>query len=67
MAQKVLRQGYKVDKHGVQRWYKDDFMHNERGPAAIFPDGRVAYYLNGTRLSRKAFAQYLLTTTKRKK
>ena len=66
MIKKTLRQGFIVDKHGVQRWYKDDFMHNLNGPAAVFPDGRVAYYINGTRIPRKIFGQMLARARKKK-
>jgi hypothetical protein len=62
-----LRNGYSVDHNGVQRWHKNNMMHNIYGPAAIFPDGRVAYYIEGQRLTRKAFAQHLLKMNKKKK
>lgn len=55
----LLRNGFMKTEDGVWRHFKDGFMHNIDGPAAFYPNGQVAYYINGHRLSRKAFAAHL--------
>lgn len=32
---------------GTQRWFKDDKLHREDGPAVICGNGYKAYYING--------------------
>ena len=32
---------------GVKRWYKDDQLHREDGPAVEWPDGDTDWWLNG--------------------
>jgi len=36
----------KVDDYGTKRWYLDDKLHREDGPAVEYTDGRT-WYLNG--------------------
>ena len=35
-----------VDDYGTKRWYLDDKLHREDGPAVEYTDGRT-WYLNG--------------------
>ena len=32
--------------YGCQEWYKDDMLHRECGPAAIFENGHTEWYKN---------------------
>ena len=33
--------------NGFKAWFKHNKLHNETGPAAIYPDGKKDYYING--------------------
>lgn len=37
----------KTVSNGVERWYKDGFLHREDGPAIIWPDNDMQWWLNG--------------------
>ena len=37
----------KISPDGSQRWYLNDKLHREDGPAIICPDGTQRWYLNG--------------------
>jgi hypothetical protein len=36
-----------VDKNGTKRWYLNDQLHREDGPAVEYADGSKLWYLNG--------------------
>ena len=36
-----------VDERGNECWYKDDKLHREGGPAKIWPDGHLEWYIHG--------------------
>ena len=38
-----------VDKYGTIRWYHNNQLHNENGPAIIYADGTQVWYINGKR------------------
>ena len=39
--------GLVVNGYGTERWYKDDQLHREDGPALEFVNGNKEWYLNG--------------------
>lgn len=39
-------------KSGTQRWYMDDVLHREDGPAVVYVDGTMEWYQHG-RLHRE--------------
>jgi hypothetical protein len=39
----------KIDKSGTKRWYIDDELHRENGPAIEYANGSKCWYLNGKR------------------
>ena len=41
-----MRNGLVVDD-GVQRWYKDDKLHREDGPAVVWADGTQEWWREG--------------------
>ena len=41
-----MKNGIVADKFGNKRYYKDDMIHREDGPAIINSDGFVAYSIN---------------------
>jgi len=41
-----MRNGLVVDD-GVQRWYKDDKLHKEDGPAVVRADGTQQWFREG--------------------
>jgi hypothetical protein len=45
----VLKNGLIVNENGTQRWYKNDKLHNENGPAVSYsnPNGYEAWYKDG--------------------
>ena len=45
-----LLNGYIVDLHGNTRWYKDDVLHREDGPAFEVADGSKDWFLQGENL-----------------
>ncbi len=49
---------------GTRRWYKDQDLHREDGPAIEFGDGRLVWYLYGEKCTP---AQILLLKTKIRK
>lgn len=46
-----------TDANGVQFWYKDGSLHNEEGPAVIYPDGTKEYWLNGIEVKEKTLKE----------
>lgn len=44
-----MRQGKIIDSAGTERWYKDDILHREDGPAVIYKDGTEYWYKDGMR------------------
>jgi hypothetical protein len=38
-----------VDEQGTTRWFSDDNLHRENGPAIEYANGDKEYYLNGER------------------
>jgi len=37
----------KIDEYGTKRWYLNDKLHREDGPAVEFTSGSKCWYLNG--------------------
>lgn len=37
----------RIGKDGVKKWYKNDLLHCEVGPAIVSPDGIHSWYVNG--------------------
>jgi hypothetical protein len=46
-----MKNGKHTDKYGSQRWYKNDKLHREDGPAVIRPDGTQHWWLNGKEIT----------------
>ena len=44
-----------VNSHGSQRWYLNDHLHREDGPAVICADGSQSWYLNDIELTEQEF------------
>jgi hypothetical protein len=42
-----MRNGLIIKPGGTKRWYKDDKLHREDGPAVLYPNGNKQYYRNG--------------------
>ena len=42
-----MKNGLIVDKDGTKRWYLNDKLHREDGPAIECADGTKFWYLNG--------------------
>ncbi len=36
-----------VDSYGVKRWYLNEVLHREDGPAVEYPNGQSCWFLNG--------------------
>jgi hypothetical protein len=43
----------------TQLWLEDDKIHREDGPAVIFPDGTVRWYVNGEEITRDVTTFFL--------
>lgn len=39
--------GLFIDEYGCHRYYKNDKIHRDEGPAIILPAGSVKYFING--------------------
>jgi len=50
---------YINDFNGVQYWYKDGLLHREDGPAEIWPNGYLYWYLNDICYSREDYYREL--------
>lgn len=44
----MKKNGLHIDNKGTKRWYLNDMLHREDGPAEEWGDGIVAWYLNDT-------------------
>jgi len=44
-----------ITSGGVTRYIKNGKLHNTEGPAVIYADGKVEYYLNGFKFSKEDF------------
>lgn len=42
-----MKNGLIVDDNGTQKWYKNDYLHRENGPAVIWKSGDKEYRING--------------------
>ena len=42
-----MKNGIVVDKYGNKFHYKDDILHNEDGPAVIYVNGALEYWIEG--------------------
>lgn len=42
-----MKQGLIIDDFGTKRWYKNDFLHREAGPAIEYTDGFKQWFING--------------------
>ena len=45
-----MKNGIIINELGTKLYYKDDMLHNEDGPAVIYPNGTVSFYINGRRV-----------------
>lgn len=45
----------KIDDEGTKRWYADNNLHREDGPAIEYANGYKAWFLNGENLIEKEF------------
>ena len=43
----------KTDEHGTTRWYLNDKLHREDGPAAEYATGGKYWYLNGEEVTEE--------------
>jgi hypothetical protein len=41
-----MKNGLKIDKYKTKRYYKDDLLHREDGPAVEYPNGDKFWYIN---------------------
>ena len=41
--------------NGYEAYYIEDELHRLDGPARIWPDGNVSYFINGENLSKEEF------------
>lgn len=46
-------------KRGIKTWYRHGELHREDGPAIEHGDGGKEFWLNGKRLTKKEFSEYL--------
>ena len=46
-----MKNGLIIDSLGTKRWYKDDKLHRDDGPAIEWPNGSKEWYLNGKQVS----------------
>ena len=44
-----MKNGLIIDKYENKRWYLNDKLHREDGPAVKYTDGSKCWYLNGKR------------------
>jgi len=42
-----VKSGWITDKNGVKKHYKNYWIHNDDGPAVIFPNGEKRWYQSG--------------------
>ncbi len=47
-------------KNGDQYWFKNGKQHRKNGPAFIYADGKVEYWINGERTTKKGMKLYSL-------
>lgn len=40
---------------GTKKWFQDDILHRDEGPAVEYSNGDKSFYLNGKKLTEKAF------------
>ena len=43
----IMLNGLFIDEYGCHRYYKNDKIHRDEGPAIILPAGSVKYFING--------------------
>ena len=41
-----MKNGLHIDEAGTQRWYLDDKLHRQDGPAVVYSDGSEYWYLD---------------------
>lgn len=45
---------YRIDRaNGIKEWYKGGVLHNEDGPAKIYPGGKEEYWYNGKKIEKQ--------------
>lgn len=42
-------------------WNENQELHNENGPAVIWNDGKIEYWLFGNKYEEKSYKEYLQT------
>src|ERR1035437_355134 len=45
------REGLAVDAEGTQRWYKRGHPHREDGPAVVYTNGEIEWWVEGKMLN----------------
>lgn len=48
-----------IDRHGTQLWYKDDELHRVDGPAVIYTDGDIGWFIDGVGIRSSQLYQQL--------
>jgi len=41
----------RIKRDGTRMWYMNGMLHNSKGPAVIYPSGKVEYYYAGQQLN----------------
>ena len=44
-----MKNGMHTDRYGTEKWYKNDRLHRDDGPANEWAGGMKEWYLNGKR------------------
>lgn len=48
--------------NGYRAWYKNDKLHNSEGPAVVYPDGRIRYYVDGKPVSEEEHTKQMFAS-----
>jgi hypothetical protein len=54
-----MKNGLIIDKYGTCRYYKDDLLHREDGPAIEYADGSKWWCLNGEIIDCQSNEEFL--------
>lgn len=54
----------RVFPNGLKQFYIEDKLHNDSGPAEIFPDGTRCFWIYGNKISEEEFKKYNKTFRK---
>ena len=54
-----LKNGRYIEEFGTVRWYQNDVLHREDGPACMYHDGTKRWWLGGVKYTEEEFNHWL--------